>query len=139
MRSFVLLPAAFSLVLVGCGDSGNVPQTVEKAQETKLRDVGEVYRVYQIVNKRPPKNVKELQAVSEGSLSGYEAIRSGDVVVQWNATLPNIEETPGGGSPEVLAYLKDAPEKGGPVLMLDRSIKVMTADEFKAAKKAGTP
>ena len=38
---------------------------------------------------------------------------------------------------EVLAYEKQVPDSGGNVLMLDRSVKKMTADEFKSAKKAG--
>ena len=33
---------------------------------------------------------------------------------------------------------KEVPAKGGPVLLLDRSTRNMTADEFKAAKLAGT-
>ena len=41
-------------------------------------------------------------------------------------------------SDEVLAYWKTVPEKGGPVLMLDRRLRRMTAEEFKAARLAGT-
>ncbi len=38
----------------------------------------------------------------------------------------------------VLAYRKTVPEQGGQVLMQDGwTIKSMTADEFKAAPKAG--
>jgi hypothetical protein len=42
-----------------------------------------------------------------------------------------------GTSNTVLGYYKDAPTAGGPVLMGDATTKVMTADEFKAAPKAG--
>jgi hypothetical protein len=41
-------------------------------------------------------------------------------------------------SDDVLAYWKTVPEMGGPVLMLDRRIRTMTAEEFKAARLAGT-
>jgi hypothetical protein len=37
-----------------------------------------------------------------------------------------------------LAHWKSVPDEGGPVLMRDRSIRTMTAEEFKAARLAGT-
>ena len=40
-------------------------------------------------------------------------------------------------SHEVLAYEKKVPDSGGLVLMLDRTIKEMSREEFKAAKMAG--
>jgi hypothetical protein len=39
----------------------------------------------------------------------------------------------------VLAYEKKVPQEGGKVLMLNRTIKTMTADAFKSAPKAGSP
>ncbi|WP_168221819.1 hypothetical protein [Aquisphaera giovannonii] len=36
---------------------------------------------------------------------------------------------------EVLAYGKDVPTAGGPVLLLNRSIRTMTREEFKAAPR----
>lgn len=66
-------------------------------------------------------------------------IKSGEVVVGWGALLPDTKEEPGSSpADEVLAYLKAAPERGGPVLMRNRTIRRMTAEEFKAAPRAGT-
>ncbi len=66
------------------------------------------------------------------------AIKKKDVVVQWGATLPDLGEEPGKvTSHEVLAYEKKVPDSGGLVLMLDRTIKEMSREEFKAAKMAG--
>ena len=57
----------------------------------------------------------------------------------WGAKLNDLTEEGTNDSPdEVLAYLKDVPEKGGLVLMKNRKIKSMTPEEFKAAPKAGT-
>ncbi|WP_435015750.1 hypothetical protein TA3x_003301 [Tundrisphaera sp. TA3] len=65
-------------------------------------------------------------------------VRNGNIIVQWGATLPDIKEEPGQSTaPEILAYGKDVPEKGGYVLHLDRTVTKMTAEEFKAAPKAG--
>ena len=70
---------------------------------------------------------------------GYGSIRNGQVVVRWEATLPDTEVEPKSPpSDEVLAYLKDVPQQGGAVLMLDRRVRHMTAEEFKSAKLAGT-
>jgi hypothetical protein len=60
------------------------------------------------------------------------------VVLLYGALLADTKEEPGdGSSSEVLAYQKDVPQSGGKVLMLDRTVKSMTAEEFKSAKKAG--
>ena len=60
---------------------------------------------------------------------------SGDLIVQWGAPL-----SPEGEAAEaILAYVKTVPEQGGNVLMQDgKTIKKMTADEFKTAPKAGS-
>jgi hypothetical protein len=107
--------------------------------EAKLRDVGELYRVHQVTRQAPPKSLKDFAGVANSTPSGFEALRGGEVVVRWGATLPDTAEEPGRvRSDEVLAYLKTVPKDGGPVLMLDRTTRAMTADEFKATKLAGT-
>src|SRR5262249_40728082 len=69
---------------------------------------------------------------------GMGAIESGDVIVRFGAALPDTGEEPGKGpGDEVLAYHKDVPTSGGPVLMLNRTIRTMTPEEFQAAKLAG--
>ena len=76
---------------------------------------------------------------------GYEALRNGNIVLRYNAKLPDTDEDPGHAeSNEVLAYEKEVPESGGYVLLLNRVVKKMTADEFKAApmpagSKEGSP
>lgn len=120
----------------GCGPS-NAPMSPEASEISKLNEVGELYRVHQVIQGKPPKAPRDLLAVANGSPSGYEVINSGEVVVQWGVTLPDTAEAPGSGSSgEVLAYLKRVPERGGPVLLLDRAVRSMTAEEFKAAPKA---
>ena len=62
-----------------------------------------------------------------------DAIKSGELVVQWGAPLSPQGEP----ADAVLAYGKTVPEQGGPVLLQDGwAIKSMTADEFRAAPKA---
>lgn len=141
------IPCASALFLVlltllgplGCGPS-NVEFTPDQVEESKLREVSQVLREYQLFNKQPPKSAKDLQAAAGSSPGGFELIKSGDVVVSWGARLPDTKEEPGtGDAKEVLAYLKKVPQEGGLVLMLDRTLRHMTVDEFKAAPQAGTP
>ena len=127
-----------ALGLIGCGPSSGTPGSSE-LQETKLRDVGELYRLHQVMIKKPPRSIADFQRVGDSSArSAFGAIRNGEVIVRYQATLPDTDAEP--SSPEsdqVLAYWKTVPESGGPVLMLDRRIRRMTADEFKAARLAG--
>jgi hypothetical protein len=60
-------------------------------------------------------------------------IKSGDLIVQWGASLSPEGDT----ASAILAYVKTVPEQGGYVLMQDgRTIKKMAADEFRSAPKA---
>ena len=64
---------------------------------------------------------------------GCGKVKSGEIVLILRRAAPGR-----GRSDKILAYEKQAPESGGHVLMQDgKTIKKMTADEFKAAKKAG--
>jgi hypothetical protein len=127
-----------SIALDGCGGASDTPFTPEKLNDVKLREVGDLYRVHQINKKAPPKTLNDLAPFATVTLTAYEAIRTGEVVVRYGATLPDTDEEPKTtGAAVVLAYLKDVPTQGGPVLLLDRSTRHMTADEFKTAKLAG--
>jgi hypothetical protein len=126
--------------LAGCeGLTPQGPLTETQMEELKLREVGELYRLHQMMAKEPPRSLKDFHTIGEaGSPAAYDAIRSGEVVVRWQASLPDTDAEPSSPtSDEVLAYWKTVPEKGGPVLMLDRRLRRMTADEFKSARLAG--
>ena len=129
---------SIALVVVGCSQQG--PLTVVQLDDIKLREVGELYRQYQIMAKKAPRSLKDFNAIGDAdSPTAYGAIRSGDVVVRWDVTLPDTDPEPTSPpSDEVLAYLKSVPESGGNVLMVDRRVRRMTPEEFKAAKLAGT-
>ncbi len=134
-----LVLCGLSLVTtIGCG-SGSTPITSENPEDgIVLTEVGEAYRSYQLLKGRPPNSAKEATTMERNSPRGVVAIKDGNVIVNWGAKLPDTGEEPSGVSaPEILAYQKKVPEQGGYVLLLDRSIKKMTADEFKAAKPAG--
>lgn len=123
---------------LGCG-SNDGPVTQEVAIESRLGEVGELYRLYTAQQKKAPKSVADARTMENAVPSGLTPIVSGEVVVYWGAELTGLGEEPSGPeSDTVLAYEKDVPTKGGQVLMLDRRIQTMTPEEFAAAPKAGT-
>lgn len=122
--------------LAGCGPTG-ASSTADPSEAAALQQAGEMLREFQLSTGSPPQTLKQLQSNAGATPGGFERLRSSGIVVVWGAPLPDTKEEPGGSPDEdVLAYGKDAPEKGGPVLLLNRTIKTMTADEFKAAPKA---
>ncbi len=123
------------VVTLGCGRP-NGPPTPDEADNGTLLEIGEMYRSYQAVKNRPPANLSELGSMKAVSSNAYEAVRRGDIILRYGATMTDLKEESGPPtSGEILAYQKEVPEKGGKVLMLDRNVKSMTADEFTAAKK----
>src|SRR5205823_3309087 len=137
----VLLIGLMAAWLCGCGGGQATlgpAEAAEAKQSSTLTDVAEAYRVYSITKNQPPKKAADMDTVAAIGGNGVPAVRAGEIVVQWGATLPDTNEEPGKNpSPQVLAYWKQVPEQGGYVLMLDRTVKKMTAEEFKAAPKAG--
>jgi hypothetical protein len=124
----------------GCG-SGAAPVTPDRPMDgISLTDVGEAYRVYSLHKGKPPQKLSDLQSMEQVAPAGVLAAKRGDIVVHWGAALSDTGEEPGANSSdEVLAYQKEVPAEGGYVLTLDRRVKKLTADEFKAAPKpAGT-
>ena len=140
----IVLWGPLALMFAGCHrEPDNTPIP---ADQQGLRELAAAYRDFFRMNKRGPKDLKELQA--QGQSKGKKAkgpgqaypnavqmVSSGALVVQWGAPL-----LPEGANPDaVLAYLKTVPEQGGSVLMQDgNTITTMTADEFKAAPKAAS-
>ncbi len=98
-----------------------------------------MYRLHAATTKKPVTQLKDLQSSKALTPAGFEAVRKGDVVVRWGAVLSDTSEE-GSKDPadEVLAFEKAVPTEGGLVLMLNRTTKQMTAEEFKGAKLAGT-
>jgi hypothetical protein len=125
--------------LAGCGGPENRPVTQEEMQQTALNDVGELYRMYITEHKKPPQKVGDFNSMEMMSPTGLRALKTGEVVAYLKADLPDLGEEPGKGPGDtVLAYEKDVPQSGGKVLMLNRTVKTMTAEEFKSAPKAST-
>lgn len=137
-RLFAML-APIALLMAGCGDPSSQPLTKLGEESIALSDVGELYRVYTAQKKKPPTRLADFAPMEPMCPMGVRAVESGNVIVRLGAVMTDTEEgPPKGTSDEVLAYLKEVPDSGGQVLMLNREIRTMTPEEFKAAKLAGT-
>jgi hypothetical protein len=119
---FTVLP----VLATGCGGS----RTTVSPQHTILNQIHEIYGLYIKRHNKAPSQMSDLAKTEyEGSHPGaVTALKKGTYEVVWGVNSKD--------SGTVLAYEKDASTKGGAVLMADGTIKNMTADELKAAKKS---
>ncbi len=122
-------------LVTGCGESagtGKIPDSNEAFVQNTLNEVGEILTIRKTDANSAPSSISDLAKYQNGWPLGFMAMKKGDVVVSWGAP---IEE---GATDKILAHEKQASEAGGFVLMQDgKTVKKMTADEFKSAPKAG--
>jgi hypothetical protein len=87
------------------------------------------YKEYQATGQSPSR-LEDLPDVKRDMPKVYEAIQKGTYVVYWNAPVNASSDT-------ILAYVSDAPTKGGVVALCGGSVINMTKEQFQAAPKAG--
>lgn len=110
--------------VVGCGGSGDTKALND------LKEIGLAYHEYHHEQKKPLEQPLDLAV--KLSPATAKKLGEGQYVVITKVDLSNAFKTPN----LVLGYEKDAPAKGGAVLMIDGTVRKMTAQEFQAAKKA---
>lgn len=132
----VLMVALLPFLGAVAGCSGPGGGTGEQApQEGILQEVADLLRSGTQPNGRGPAKLTDLDRVQSMYSRGYQAIKSGAVVVIWGSGVKGEGAAATGG--EVVAYEKDAATNGGYVLLSSGQVKTMTAAEFQAAPKAG--
>jgi hypothetical protein len=142
MVRFVRVSLALALVSVvgllpGCGSGTPKPATgadrkenVENMSFDQLKQMLELWKGDG--GGKPPAKVADLAKYEKIHPLAAHKLKKGDIVFFYGAP---IQES---ASDTVLAYEKQAPESGGHVLMEDgTTVKKLTAEEFKSAKKAG--
>ena len=129
LSAFVLAAA-----LAGCSskpEAAKAPSTNDALQE-----VGGLIGAYTGEYRKGPAKAADLARYENGFPLGYAALKSGDVVVLWGATVVIEEGGGGAGGTGVVAYEKKVPNEGGFVLLQNNTVKQMTAAEFQNAPKA---
>ncbi|AMV35961.1 hypothetical protein [Planctomyces sp. SH-PL62] len=111
----------------GCGSS--TESTVSGAEPSPVEQVGQLLRMHREQNRPTPRTLKEAQKSGTALPRALEALRSGEVVIAWGLDLEEY------GGTSVIGYEKDAPDKGGAVVLGDGTVVELTAEEFQAASK----
>ena len=139
MAGPLLVGALLSVAtLAGCGSSPEARELRSSGEAQGLAGLGRMYRVASDELGRPPKTIEELRKAEARVPGGLSGIGVENVAIYFGAELPAAAGTPGDGASEtILAYDRMVPRQGGFVLMLDQSVRKMSAGEFKSAKKAG--
>jgi hypothetical protein len=118
-------------VLAGC--SSQAPPGHHPREFATLQDVNDLLHTAAGATLRVPGKAEDLDRFESRYPRGYAAMKSGDVVVLWGATLKGEGEV--GKDETVVAYEKAVPTDGGYVLLSAGTVKKMTSAEFNAASK----
>jgi hypothetical protein len=123
------------LAIAGCS-SASAPKggDATPSREDLLTEVGQLLRAYPAKGGKVPAKVGDLAPYEMGGPLGYAAVKSGEIVVVWGATMAG--EGDAGGAAEIVAYEKAAPTDGGAVLLQNGQVKKLSAAEFASAPKA---
>ena len=122
----------------GCGSSPEKSAMETSAEAQGLKNLGKMYGVVSRSLKRAPKTIDELRKAESEVPGGFNSVGETNVAIFLGAELAESTGKPGDDAAEtVLAYDRMVPLQGGYVLMRDGSVRRMSADEFKTAKKAG--
>jgi hypothetical protein len=132
----VALLCLCGLLAAGCSSQSS-PTGAGPDKGEVMREVGGLVSAYTGEFRKGPQKLADLARYEPGFPLGFEAVKSGEVVVVWGARM-TIEEGGGTntGTTDVVAYLKKVPAEGGPVLLQNGTVKEMTPGEFASAPKA---
>lgn len=122
----------------GTGTSGSNPLQGKDPAEVqrhmgRLRSMGVAYQSFINSNNRGPTSWEELKAAGGGA--ALDELQAAGCVVVWSKT---FREATNGTSQTMIAHLPDVPQQGGHALMLDGSVKLLTAEDFKTLAEGGT-
>jgi hypothetical protein len=131
MRSCaVFLLVCGCLYLAGCS-----ARNVVIANDFK--QLGLAYHTYYHEHKKGPNGPDDLVRYTGGDEAGaklIQKVKDGTYVMIWGVDLRDA--TKQGAGDLVLGYEKDAPTRGGHVLLLSAEVKQLSAEEFAKARKA---
>lgn len=127
LRILLLGAVVATCASVGCESPKSA--TPPDGKQVLLEEAYNLLQIRAEQGKPPARKIDDIAAYENAYPTGYAAIQSGEVVVNWGAA-------PSPASEGILAYAKGADTAGGWVLLANGTTKQMTADEFKATPKA---
>jgi hypothetical protein len=126
MRS---LSIVFLATLLGCGGSGSSGPNADQGK-LAMEEFAAMLKQLPHDKRQPPAKLSEFEAVEPMAPTAAQLLKQNALVYQWGSGLK-------AGSLAIVLHEKKTETDGGWVLLQDGTIKKMTADEFKAAPKAG--
>jgi hypothetical protein len=132
---FVFILGSMLVISSGCGSSTPVvtdpKDKAERVKEASLSQLGDLLRLRQEESAPPPGTGRDIEKYKKAFPLACGKVKDGQIVLIYGVPVQEgVEDT-------IIAYEMEAPASGGHVLMQDgKTIKKMTADEFKGAKKA---
>jgi hypothetical protein len=121
---FALLP----VLAVGCG--GSSAPAPRPRQDIELQQIYDMYKHFMKSHEqKPPRQLSDIANKQYEGISptAVQALKQERYLVVWGVDISTNDST------KVLAYEKDAPTKGGKVLMADGTVQEMSADQLQAA------
>lgn len=134
-----LAALACAAVLAGCSSDARQGTTgAGTTRADEFREVGQLVAAHAAKGRKAAPTPAELTGYEAAFPLAVKAIRSGEVVGVWGATLAGEGDVAAGkAATAVVAYEKKAETAGGWVILQNGEVKEMTAAEFAAAPKAG--
>jgi hypothetical protein len=133
---------------LGCSGPASTKEQLAVADEESLKQIGLLLGACARANRRTPASAEEFEKdlramdfkargfpdMTEEVEATLRAVRSGRYVILWGANLSKCEGENGGNV--VVAYQKDVPQQGGPVLLCNGFTQTVTPEKFKKLPQA---
>jgi hypothetical protein len=124
-----LLALALAVLPAGC-------ERRDQRGAEELKAIGHAYHKFLGRHGRGPREPEQLKELLGDNSGVYRGLKGGRYELVWYVRSSDlINQGRFSMEDRVLGWGKDVPDKGGPVLLRDFSVKTMTAQEFKKAPK----
>jgi hypothetical protein len=128
--------STLALAFVLAAGCSNPQQAEQEKGKRDLSMLGLMYHTYHDKYKAGPAKADDLKEVlSQDAKEAYDGLQSGKYVLIYGVKLVDVMKD-GKTNDTVLGYSSGTPTSGGPVLMADASVRIVSADEFKKLPQA---
>jgi hypothetical protein len=131
-----VLVAAFALATVACG--GWMSQVQQSAKDTQhLQFISQMYQTYLTTKKKPPSGPDDLSSLAnlQQEKDAVQAVKDGNIIVNWNIDLNDNSQFPQGKSNYIIAYAKTPLSDQRFVMTADGMVVNIPETDFQTKSK----